>query len=258
MGRIIAVASGKGGVGKTTMVANLGIALAELGQKVIMVDADLDMANLELALGMEGRPITLQDVLSGDAHAQDAVYNVSDNAKFVPAGISPSQFRRVDPEKLQNTILEYSGNADFTLVDCPAGIGRDTIACLSSCKEVILVMTPEPMSVTDAYKTKIVAEKMGSEPIGIILNMIKYSKGELAEKEITALLELQILARVEEDSLVRECVATGKPIVKQYPSSKTSLAIKTLAAQLAGVAFKAEAPKISIIQRILAFLRLKR
>jgi septum site-determining protein MinD len=258
MARIIAIASGKGGVGKTTMVANLGIALADLGKKVVMVDADLDMANLELVLGMEGRPITLQDVLNGEAHSQDAVYEVVENAKFVPAGISPSQFRRVDPEKLQRAVLEYSGNADFVLLDCPAGVGRDTIACFASCKETILVINPEPISATDAYKTKIVAEKMGSDITGIIVNMIKGFKGEMKISEVEALLEGKILGRVYEDPLVRECVAAGKPIVRQYPNSSTSMIIRKMAADLAGVALKVEAPKMSILDKILALLRLKR
>lgn len=258
MGRIIAVASGKGGVGKTTLVANLGIALANLKKKVIMVDADLDMANLELVLGMEGRPITLQDVLNGETEPQNAVYNVGENAKFVPAGISPSQFRRVDPEKLQRTVLEYSGNADFVILDCPAGVGRDTIACFASAKEVILIVTPEPISATDAYKTKIVAEKMGCEIIGIVVNMVKGLKGELSDREIETLLESQILVKINEDPLVRECVASGRPLVRQYPVSPTTLLINKLASQLAGVAFKAEAPKISIWSRMFGFLRRKR
>jgi len=258
MSRAIAVASGKGGVGKTTLVANLGIALASYGQKVIMVDADLDMANLELVLGMEGRPITLQDVLNGEAQTQDAVYNVSENAKFVPAGISPSQFRRVDPEKLQRAVLEFSGNSDYVLLDCPAGVGRDTIACFASCKETILVVTPEPISATDAYKTKIVAEKMGSEVIGVVVNMVKGLKGELAIKEIETLLESPIIAKINEDPLVRECVAAGKPIVKQYPTSQTTLTINKLASDLSGVAFKVEAPKRSIWSRLFGFFRRKR
>jgi len=259
MGRIIAVASGKGGVGKTTMVANLGIALANLGKKVIMVDADLDMANLELVLGMEGRPITLQDVLNGEAQSQDAVYNVTENARFVPAGISPSQFRRVDPEKLQRTVLEYSGNADFVLLDCPAGVGRDTITCFAACKEVILIVMPEPISATDAYKTKIVAEKMGAEITGFVINMIKGTKGELSARELESLLECPILARVSEDPLVRECVTAGKPIVRQYPTSPTTQVINKLASDLSGVApFKAVSPKNSIFGRLFGFLKRKR
>lgn len=255
--RAIAVGSGKGGVGKTTMVANLGIALAQLGKKVIMVDADLDMANLELALGMEGRPITLQDVLAGEAQVRDVIYDVH-GAKFVPAGISPSQFKRVDPERFAKIIDELKTMADFVLLDCPAGIGKDTIACLSACEETILVMTPEPMSATDAYKTKLVAEKMGSDVIGIILNMIKGLKSELKEKEITSLLNAPILARIKSDDEVEESVLAGKPIVVHQPDNASVVAIKKLAAGLVGVAYIHEAPKTSLIRKFFGFFGRKK
>lgn len=185
MVRTIAIASGKGGTGKTTLVANLGIVMGRLGKKVILVDADLDMANLELVLGMESRPITLQDVINGDADVRDALYDVAKNVKFVPAGVSPSQFRRVDPEKLSNVISRLGTLADIILLDCPAGVGRDTIACFSACRQTLLVITPEPMAATDAYKTKIVAERMGSEVIGVVVNLAKGTGNELKDKEIS-------------------------------------------------------------------------
>ena len=236
-GRTIAISSGKGGTGKTFLSANLGISLAQLGKKVIMVDADVDMANLELVLGMEGRPITLQDIVSGEAHIQDAIYDVPNStAKFVPAGLSPSQFRRVDSEKLQAVVQQLAEFADFVLMDSPAGVGKDTIACLSSCKETILVVTPEPMSATDAFKAKIVAEKMGSDVIGIVVNMIKGVRNELKDKDLTALLEAPILAKIQDDPQVREAVISGKPVVKLFPSSPASIAVVGLAARLAGVA----------------------
>ncbi len=242
--RIIAISSGKGGVGKTTMTANLGLAIAKLGKKVIMVDADLDMANLELALGMEGRPITLQDVLAGEAQITDAIYETN-GAKFVPAGISPSQFKRVDPEKFAKLIEDLGNMADIILLDCPAGIGKDTIACLSACHEVILVMTPEPMSATDAYKTKLVAEKMGASLTGIILNMIKGSNNELKDKEITSLLNTPILGRVKNDDDLRNSVLSGKPAVIHNAQNESAQEIARVAGNLVGVAYIPKTPKKS-------------
>jgi len=238
MTRLIAIASGKGGVGKTVMTANLGTALAQLGKKVIMVDADLDMANLELVLGMEGRPITLQDVLNGEAHLQDTIYDAPGGAKFVPAGISPQQFKRVDPEKLAKMISDLTAYADIILLDCPAGIGRDTIACFSACKEVILVMTPEPMSATDAFKSKITAEKMGAETIGIVLNMIRGLKSEMKEEDITSLMGTSILARVKDDSELREKTQRGKVLVLESPQNESAMAISKFAADLVGGTFQ--------------------
>ncbi len=255
MTKAVAIASGKGGVGKTTIVANLGLAIAKLGKKVIMVDADLDMANLELVLGMEGRPITLQDVLKGEAGINDAIYEVSENAFFIPAGISPSKFRRVDPEKFADIIKTLEGMADFVLLDCPAGIGKDTIACFSACKETILVMTPDPLSITDAYKTSIAAAKMGAELTGIILNMIKNTKGELKEKEITSLLNVPILARINYNPAVAESVFKGKPLVTQDSSNDFTVEVMKLASKLTGVPYIPEQPKKSLFSKLFSFLK---
>lgn len=257
MTRTIAVASGKGGVGKTTFVANLGIALAQLGKKVIMVDADLDMANLELALGMEGRPITLQDVLAGEAQIRDVIYEVH-KASFIPAGISPAQFKRVDPEKFSKLVKELTSIADIILLDSPAGIGKDTIACLAACKETILVMTPEPMSATDAYKTKLVAEKMGSNIIGIILNMVKDTKSELKDKEITSLLNAPILAKVKEDPIMRQSILSGKPLVIHNPDNESAIAIKKLASELVGAPYIPGKPKKSLLGSLFGIFKRKK
>lgn len=258
MTRIIAIASGKGGVGKTTVVTNLTLALAQLGKKTIAIDADLDMANLELAFGMEGRPITLQDVLNGEAKIEDAIYEIEKNAEFIPAGISPSQFKRVDPEKLAGVIEEIAEKYDVVLLDCPAGIGKDTIACFSACKETILIITPEPMSTTDAYKTSIAAHKMDSDVIGIILNMVQGAKGELKDKEISSLLNVPILAIIKEDKEVNESIINGKTLVKYNPLNESAISIKKLAADLVGEKYIVEAPKKSFFDKILAVFGMKK
>ena len=243
MGRTIAIASGKGGVGKTTLTTNLGLALAKTGKKVIMVDADLDMANLELAFGMEGRPITLQDIIQGEINIQDAMYEIEKNAWFVPAGISQTQSKRIDPDKLANVIEQLSERADFVILDCPAGIGRDTIACFSACKETLIIITPEPMSATDGFKTAGTASKMGSEVIGVILNMIKKTKGELSERDITSLLNVPILARIVQDKEIETSIIQGKPLINTNPGNESIQEIKKLAANLTGTAFKKQVKK---------------
>lgn len=259
MTRIIAIASGKGGVGKTMLVSNLGIAIAKTSQRCMMVDADLDMANLELALGMEGRPITLQDVLNNQANIQDAIYEVIENVKFVPAGISPAQLKRVDPEKLASTIKKLEPFADIILLDSPAGIGKDTIACFSAAQEVILITTPTPMGVTDAYKTKIAAEKMGLEIVGIVLNMIKNSPNELKDKEISSLLGCEVIARIKDNQEIRRAVLAGKPFVKEKPQLSASKIIGDLATKLTGGSYKPEVEhKESWFSRMFGFLKKKR
>lgn len=258
MTRIIAIASGKGGVGKTMLTANLGLAIAKLGQRVLMIDADLDMANLELALGMEGRPITLQDVMNNDADIQDTIYDVTENAKFVPAGISPSQFKRVDPEKLAKIIQKFTPFADYIFLDCPAGIGRDTIACFEACKETLLITTPGPMSVTDAYKTKITAEKMGSDVIGIVINMCKNTKNEMKDSEISSLLQVPMIGKVRWDEIAMHSVIDGKPFIDSNPNAAITKEIFKIAGEITGQKYIPVLPKKSMFGGLFSFLKRKR
>src|SRR3989338_8722844 len=108
MGRSIAIVSGKGGVGKTSICANLGIALAQRGVSVCLVDADIAMANLSLLLGMQSSPITLHDVLLGEAGVQDAIYDGPKGVKFVPSGLSLENYRRVDSERLAKVVTSIA------------------------------------------------------------------------------------------------------------------------------------------------------
>src|SRR3989344_3148945 len=129
MSRVIALASGKGGVGKTTITANLGIALAQRGQRVLLIDADIAMANLSLILGMHSSPITLHDVLLGEASIQDAIYDGPAGIAFIPSGLSLESYRRVDSERLEQVVESIKDQFDFILLDAPAGIEKNVTAC---------------------------------------------------------------------------------------------------------------------------------
>jgi len=255
MARIIAIASGKGGVGKTMLTANLGLVIGESGKRVIMLDADLDMANLGLLLGMEGRPITLQDVLNEEAEIQDIIYNVSENAKFVPAGISPSQFKRVDPERLANIIRKLEAFADFILLDCPAGIGRDTIACFEACKETILITTTAPISVTDAFKAKKAAERMGSEIIGVVVNMMKGGEKGMKESEISSLLQAPIIGRIPLTDEIRNSTFTGKPFITVTKNDNLISRFYDIAYHITGEKIKPKKKNKGLFDMLFGFLK---
>ena len=109
MTRVITVASGKGGVGKTTITANLGVALSTYGEETLVLDADVAMANLELILGMEGKSVTLHDVLSGDATIEEAIYEGPGGVKVVPAGISLEGLRKIKLDRLEDALETLSG-----------------------------------------------------------------------------------------------------------------------------------------------------
>ncbi len=248
-GRSIVFASGKGGTGKTTTVANLGVALAQFGKEVILLDADITMANLSLVLGMEDIPITLHDVLAGEADLKDAIYEGPAGVKVIPGGLSLEKIKKAKPERLRQLIREIGQMADFVLIDAPAGLEMTSVTALLIGKELIIVTNPEISAITDSLKTKLIAEKLGTLPLGAILNRVTNEKTELTREEIEAILEVPVLATIPEDPEVKRASAYGVPLVIKNPTSPAAIAIKQLAAKLAGIKWQPPEPE-SPIKRV--------
>jgi len=202
VGRSIVFASGKGGTGKTTAIANVGVALAQFGKEVIVIDADITMANLSLILGMEDIPITLHDVLSGEAELNDAIYE------------GPAR-----------------------------GLEMTSITALLIGKELILVTNPEISAITDSLKTKLVAEKLGTLPLGAVLNRVTNEKTELSKEDIETILDVPVLMIIPEDPEVKRASAYGIPLVIKNPTSPAAIAYKQLAAKLAGIRYTPPRPE---------------
>ncbi len=238
MGRTIAMASGKGGVGKTTVTANLGVALAKLGKKTLVVDADIAMANLSLLFGIQTAPITLHDVLVGDAELYDAIYDGPAGVKIIPSGLSLSSYRKVEPERISSVLSAVKNEYDFILIDVPAGIGDNAMAAMSAAGEMILVVTPDPASLADALKTKMVGERLGVRPMGTIINMVRGIPGEASPDDVRQILELPVLGSIPDDNEVRRSflMRRPQPVVLRKPDAKASRAFMAIAARLAGVA----------------------
>ena len=236
MGRSITIASGKGGVGKTTLTANVGIALAMSGHKVLLVDADVAMANLSLLLKMQNSPITLHEVLIGEAAIEDAIYSGPKGIDLVPSGLSLESYRRVDSERLKSVIESLEDHYDFILLDAPAGIERNVLSALSSVKQVLIVTTPNSPSIADALKTKIVAQRLNAKPFGVVLNMVRGEKGELEKEEIVKIMELPAYGLVPYDPEVRKTFLSkdSKPIILRKPNSPAAKAIMQVAMKLGG------------------------
>jgi len=234
MVRAIVFASSKGGTGKTVLVANIGAALARLGRKVAIIDADVTMANLSLITGLEGRKTTLHEVLADEAPISKVICNGRDGLKILPMGISIDGIKKADPNRLSKVVKELSRSFEILLVDSPSGMDKEAIAALKAAQELVLIITPDIAAISNALKLKMVAEKLGVKPIGLIISRASGKELDLPREEISAALELPVLGSVPEDATVRKALALGECIVTHSPKSRAAVEIKKLAATISG------------------------
>jgi septum site-determining protein MinD len=251
MVRVLTIASGKGGTGKTTVTVNLGTSLAQFGKETFIMDADIGMANMGLILGLEDVPITLHEVLAGKAKITDAIYEGPGGLKVVPSGISLQGFQQANPERLRDVLRDLVGRCEFLLIDAPAGISRDGVIPLAVADEVVLVVNPEISSLVDALKTKILTEVVGGHIHGAILNRAGVDKTELVSQKMEKVLGVKVIGTIPEDANVRRAASHKAPIVVKYPTSAASKAIKRIAADLADCPYdeRVEESKDGFIER---------
>ncbi len=235
MARVITIASGKGGTGKTTVTVNLGTALARFGMRTYIIDADIGMANLGLLLGLENVPVTLHEVLAGKSSIDEAIYEGPAGLRVIPCGMSLQGFQESDPEKLKDVMGDLVDRADFLLIDAPAGINRDGIIPLAVADEVILVVNPELSSIIDALKTKILTEMVKGHVTGVIVNRAGFDRTEIVRDKLEVLLQVKVLGVIPEDLNVKRAASYKTPYVIKYPDSAASVAVNSIAASLAGI-----------------------
>lgn len=259
MTRVITVASGKGGVGKTTITSNLGVSLSTYGERTVVLDADIAMANLELVLGMEGKSVTLHEVLSGEAEIEEAIYEGPGGVMIVPAGISLEGIRNVNVNRLEDALTKLMEDTDILLIDAPAGLEKDALAALASADELLLVTNPEVPAISDALKTKIIASKLGVNILGVVINREQHDKTFLTAEEIETILEVPVIAVVPNDPEVSRAAAFGEPVVIKNPTSQVTNAIMKLAADLIGEDYTPIEPdKKGVIGKLVSGLMGKR
>ncbi|NPA86057.1 MAG: P-loop NTPase [bacterium] len=251
MGKIYTIASGKGGVGKTTLTVNLGAAIADFGKEVIIIDADLKMANVEILLNMASRPITLQDVLAGHADIKDAIYEYEKlpNLKIVPAGLSLEGLRNINVGMLPEVIRSLRDAADIILIDTPPGLEEGFKFALQTTDELILVTMPTTESLADTLKVKIITERVGVPVLGAVVNMVHRDRMEISKEDIETVLECKVLAEIPFDTEVKRAAACYEPIVIRNPRSAAAEVIRKLAADLIGVKYELERPR-SLFSRL--------
>ncbi len=234
MTRIIAVIGGKGGIGKTTLTSNLTYALSNMGEDVIAIDANMTTPNLGIHFGMPLSNKSLHDVLKGNMKLKNVIHTHPHGFKFIPSSISTNALRGVDASKLSNVTFNLTGQADYVIMDCAAGLGREAMSAIDAADEILIVTNPDMPSVADALKTADIANKMKKNVIGVVVNKRKGKKHEMTIGSIKELMELPVIASIPDDPLVAESISARNPLVDYAPDSPAAIEIDKLAHKLAG------------------------
>lgn len=233
MTRIIGVVSGKGGVGKTTLVSNLGASLAKEGYNVAIIDANLTGANLGLHYGLISYPISVHDVMKKNASLNDAVYKHPSGVDIIPASLSFEDILDTPPVNIGDEIRASLADKDYVLIDAATGLDRETLNAIDMCDEFILVTHPELPTISDALRTKSIINKYEKKITGIVLNRVT-KKDELKKDYIASFFKLPILGVIPEDPSIRRSIEMKNPIVLHSPNHKISMEIRRIAGKLSG------------------------
>ena len=239
-GTVVTITSGKGGVGKTTATANLGTALAQDGFKVVCIDADIGLRNLDVVLGLENRIVyDLVDVVEGRCRLRQAMIR---DKRFSDLFLIPAAQTRdkssVSPSDMVRLCDELRPNYDWILIDSPAGIERGFRNAIASADKVLVVTNPDVSAVRDADRIIGIIEAEEKGPAQLIINRINpdlIRKGDmLSVDDIVELLSVDLIGIVPEDSEVTQSTNKGVPVVTQT-NSKAGKAFRNISKRLSGI-----------------------
>lgn len=241
--RVITVTSGKGGVGKTNITINLAIALSEMGLRVIILDADFGLANIDVLFGIIPQ-YTLVDVIQSKKNILEVLADGPNNIKFISGGSGVEELVKMDMYQLGKFVDNISlldRIADIILIDTGAGLSENVMSFVMSADEIVLVTTPEPTSITDAYALiKMVANRDKSKMIKIIVNRaenVNEATDILNKLSLVAgkFLDLKLhpLGYILQDDTVIKAVKLQQPFSLSFPKSQASKLIREISKKLA-------------------------
>ena len=237
--RVIAITSGKGGVGKTHLTVNLALTFAQQGRRVLVVDGDVGLANVDILLD-ETPKHTLEDVLKGERQIEDVLVRSSHGITVLPGTSGVSEMCELSPDDRMRLLQSVDGleeEFDTVLIDTAAGIGSNARFFAGAAQEVLVVATPEPTSLADAYAMiKVLNRRCGMDRIGLVINQ---ASSEREAREVFMRLSdltsrflpvvLSFAGQIPMDPHVRESVMIQRPVVVAYPAAPSSVAIAELA-----------------------------
>ena len=219
MGEVIVITSGKGGVGKTTTTANIGIGLSQLGKKVIVIDTDLGLRNLDVVMGLENRIVyNLVDVIEGSCRLKQALIK---DKRFPELYLLPSAQTKdktaVSPEQMRKLIADIKDEFDYILLDCPAGIEQGFENAVAGAGRAIVVTTPEVSAIRDADRIIGLLEAHGIKKNDLIINRLRVDmvkRGDMMSvDDVTEILAINLLGVIPDDEHVVIATNQGEPIV---------------------------------------------
>jgi len=248
LGKVLAVTSGKGGVGKTFVSANLAAALAKLGLRVLVLDADLGLANLDVVLNLYPK-ITLHDVFTGKAKLEDAIIRAPGGFSVLLAGSGMVEYSRLTPEVRDDFLRIMNGlvpHYDVVLLDTGAGISDVVLFAVSLASEVLVVATPEPTSLTDAYATiKVLVGQQKRQTIRMVINQTaRLGDGRAITVQLQQVLDrfvatdparpikLVHMGDIPADNAVRQAIMRRQLLMQATPGCPAAMAISQLALKL--------------------------
>ena len=258
--RVIAVASGKGGVGKTNLSVNMAIAYARLGKRVVVMDADLGLANVNIMLNMIPK-YNLYHVIRKQKSMREILLDTEYGIQILAGASGFSKIANLSEEERQNFITElYSlSNADIIIIDTSAGVSSNVLSFVAAADDAVIVTTPEPTAITDAYGIiKIIATEVDNLNIGLklVVNRVKnVTEGRKVAERIINIsgqflnLKVEYLGCIYEDPIVPASVLRQRPFMIQDPKSKAAISVQHLVGRIEKTEFKNDHAKAAFINK---------
>jgi len=240
--RTLAVTSGKGGVGKTHFSTNIAFLMAQAGERVVVLDADLGLANIHVVLGIAPK-YHLEHVLRGEKSIRDVLYTGPAGIQIIAGGSSITELAQLDAEQRQrfvDSLSELDSLADVIVIDTGAGLSQNVLAFVMAAEEVIVVTTPEPTAITDAYATiKVVSQDNPEARLRLVVNMAQdmgeahaaAEKLKLVAKQFLN-VDMDVLGSLPHDAAVLRAVRVQQPFALVSPNAPAARALARIADSL--------------------------